>query len=330
MLRNNASNVAQARSPRGRLIFGVFVAAVFLLTGCVDASSAWWRDEPWWAKNNPAGASRSYRFSSRAQSVPLGQRKQAGAYTVRVQRGDTVYSLARRNGVPVRSMIDANRLSPPYRIKPGQKLTVPASQVHVVRRGDTMYSISRRYDVDTTTLARQNRIRSPYTISVGQRLQVPGRGTRAATQVASRGGAAPARQPRSKPTLPKPPRREGNFSWPVEGKVISRFGGKANGLHNDGINIAVPKGTPIRAAQSGVIAYSGNELKGYGNLLLVRHSGGWVTAYAHNSKLLVKRGETVRKGQVISHAGNTGGVGRPQLHFELRKGKKAVNPSKYL
>src|SRR5690606_8555086 len=104
------------------------------------------------------------------------------------------------------------------------------------------------------------------------------------------------------------------------------YGSKGGGMHNDGINIAVPKGTPVHAAQSGVVAYAGNELKGYGNLLLVRHANGWMTAYAHNSKLLVKRGDTVTRGQSISLAGSTGSVSSPQVHFEIRKGAKAVDP----
>ncbi len=130
-----------------------------------------------------------------------------------------------------------------------------------------------------------------------------------------------------KKPIPAPPAATGRFIWPVRGKVISSYGPKANGLHNDGINIAVPEGTPVHAAQSGVVAYAGNELKGYGNLLLIRHSNGWVTAYAHNSKLLVKRGDRVVRGQEISLAGKTGSVVTPQVHFEIRKGAKALNPT---
>ncbi|MDH5189240.1 MAG: M23 family metallopeptidase, partial [Rhodospirillaceae bacterium] len=120
------------------------------------------------------------------------------------------------------------------------------------------------------------------------------------------------------------------FLWPVKGKVISEFGPKAKGLQNDGINIAAPKGTVVRAAQNGVVAYAGNELRGFGNLLLVKHSGGWITAYAHNDSLLVKKGDKISKGQNIAHIGSTGSVSTPQLHFELRKGRQAVDPSPYL
>jgi murein DD-endopeptidase MepM/ murein hydrolase activator NlpD len=120
------------------------------------------------------------------------------------------------------------------------------------------------------------------------------------------------------------------FRWPVRGRVIAAFGPKSNGVQNDGINLAVPEGTPIKAAEDGVVAYAGSELKGYGNLVLVRHSNGFVTAYAHASDILVKRGETVKRGQVIAHAGQTGNVTSPQLHFEIRKGATPVDPSQYL
>ncbi len=121
-----------------------------------------------------------------------------------------------------------------------------------------------------------------------------------------------------------------SFRWPVKGRISDAFGPKAAGGQNDGINITVPHGTPIKAAEDGVVAYAGSELKGYGNLVLVRHSNGFVTAYAHASELAVKKGETVKRGQVIGKAGQTGNVTSPQLHFEVRKGATPVDPSQYL
>lgn len=118
--------------------------------------------------------------------------------------------------------------------------------------------------------------------------------------------------------------------WPVSGKLISGFGPKPGNLRNDGINISAPAGSPVRAAENGVVAYAGNELRGYGNMLLVRHDGGWVTAYAHNSKLLVELGAVVARGEVIARVGESGNVDRPQTHFELRRGDKAVDPRAYL
>ena len=128
----------------------------------------------------------------------------------------------------------------------------------------------------------------------------------------------------------EPPARSGGFLWPVSGKVVSTFGSKGSGLHNDGINIEAPRGTPIRAAENGVVAYAGNEIRGFGNMLLIKHEDGWITAYAHADSLLVKRGDKVKKGDTIARVGSTGTVDRPQLHFEMRQGKRAVDPQSRL
>jgi len=122
------------------------------------------------------------------------------------------------------------------------------------------------------------------------------------------------------------PRAGGKFIWPIEGKLLSEYGSKGDGLHNDGINIAAPKGAPVFASAPGVVAYAGNEIRGFGNLLLIQHADGWMTAYAHNEKLMVKRGDKVTQGQQISAVGATGNVASPQLHFEIRRGKRAVDP----
>jgi len=116
----------------------------------------------------------------------------------------------------------------------------------------------------------------------------------------------------------------------VRGRIISGFGSKPNGERNDGINLAVPEGTSVKAVEAGSVIYAGNELEGYGNLVLVRHADGWVSAYAHNKELLVKRGDQVRRGQTVGYAGMSGSVSSPQVHFELRKGAKPVNPLDYL
>jgi murein DD-endopeptidase MepM/ murein hydrolase activator NlpD len=123
-----------------------------------------------------------------------------------------------------------------------------------------------------------------------------------------------------------PEARAGRFLWPVRGNVISTFGAKPGGLQNDGINIAAPRGTPVRAAENGVVVYAGNELKGFGNLLLLRHADGWMSAYAHLDAFLVERGATVKRGQNVARVGQSGSVATPQLHFELRRGGRAVDP----
>ena len=127
-----------------------------------------------------------------------------------------------------------------------------------------------------------------------------------------------------------PANLEQKFLWPVNGRVITAFGPKPSGQQNDGINVSVPENTPIKAAEDGVVAYAGNELKTYGNLVLVRHSNGYVTSYANAKEILVKRGDQVKRGQVIARSGQTGNVNAPQLHFEIRKGAAPLDPTKFL
>jgi len=249
-----------------------------------------------------------------------------------VAKKETVYGISRLYRVPVRSLIDSNKLVPPYGLKIGQKLSIPELREHTVAKGDTVYSISRRYEIDQTELVRLNGIAPPHTIKLRQKLVLPNT-RRVAPSPRPSGNklavAAPA-SPAPKAIPKPPPRASSKFLWPVQGKVILGFGPKSNGLHNDGINIKAPRGAPVKAAENGVVAYAGNELRGFGNLLLIKHADGWVTAYAHTEKVLVRRGDKVRRGQTIGRVGSTGNVASPQLHFEVRKGTRAVNPARML
>jgi murein DD-endopeptidase MepM/ murein hydrolase activator NlpD len=127
-----------------------------------------------------------------------------------------------------------------------------------------------------------------------------------------------------------PPRASSKFLRPVDGTVISSYGAKAGGLHNDGVNIKAAKGTPVKAAENGVVVYASNEMKGYGNMVLIRHADRWMTAYSHMDAISIKRGDTVKRGQAIGTVGMTGSVDSPQLHFEIRRGVQALNPEAYL
>jgi murein DD-endopeptidase MepM/ murein hydrolase activator NlpD len=120
------------------------------------------------------------------------------------------------------------------------------------------------------------------------------------------------------------------FAWPVEGRILSGFGPKAGGRYNDGVNIKATAGAPVRAAADGVVAYAGDALEGFGGLVLLKHGDGWVTAYAHNEELLVARGQTVKRGDIVARAGSTGSVDEPQLHFEIRRGRTPVDPLRHL
>lgn len=226
----------------------------------------------------------------------------------------------------------------------------------VVARGDTLYSISRKYSIPVNDLAVMNKLTPPFELSVGQKLRVPNlaeasvarnsktvtanvvktevNGVVAEKQTTTTTVAAqPVKKISSDPTKKLPTisaRSSSKFAWPVRGKILSAYGAKSNGLFNDGINISATRGTVVKAAENGVVAYAGNEVKGMGNLVIIQHDGGWMTVYAHMDSMNVRRGHKVSVGQKIGTVGETGKVDSPQLHFEIRKGTKAYNPSSYL
>jgi murein DD-endopeptidase MepM/ murein hydrolase activator NlpD len=237
-----------------------------------------------------------------------------------------------------------------------------ASSLHIVNHGDTLMGIARRNHISVGELARANGLQPAAQLRIGMKLNVPVKASASAAPVAQPAvaQAAPVSVPpvtklaavtsdaqqkarlaqttnvEETPATETPMKASEatgalpTFRWPVRGKVITSYGAKTNGKANDGINLAVPEGTPVKAAEDGVVAYSGNELKGYGNLVLVRHSNGYVTAYAHASELLVKRGDTIKRGQIIAKSGQSGEASSPQLHFEIRKGSTPVDPLQFL
>lgn len=263
---------------------------------------------------------------------------------ITVQRGDTLYSISRRYGVPLKDLINANNLHAPYTLHVGQVLSLPAKQYHTIQRGDTLYSISRQYNVDITSLSRVNNLQTPYSLNVGDRLVLPASvgnvpaasystaqsSASSASSAAVKTAYTPAKSVPVTDSYVAPKARKTKFDWPVKGTIISGYGNLGSGRKNDGINIKAALGTNVKAADSGTVAYAGNELKGFGNLILIKHPDGWITAYAHNDRLFVKKGQKVSRGEKIATVGSTGSVTTPQLHFEVRSGKKAVNPRPYL
>lgn len=260
-----------------------------------------------------------------------------------VKKGDTLYNISKRYDVPLRDLIDFNNLKPPYTLKIGETLHIPVSNFHIVAKGDTLYNVSKRYDMKVEDLAKINDIQAPYTLIIGQRLALragssaatvstaksPAINKKPVTSAKKNTYAPPKKTATAKPT-PVSSKRKAKFAWPVKGKVVSKYGSIGKGRANDGINIQAPRGTAVTAADSGTVAYAGNELRGFGNLVLIKHKDGWITAYAHNDRLLVRKGQTVARGEKIATVGTTGGVNTPQLHFETRAGKKAHNPLSYL
>jgi murein DD-endopeptidase MepM/ murein hydrolase activator NlpD len=329
-----------------------------------------------------------------------------GGTPVVVGSEDNIEAIGRKYGVPASAIMQANNISDPSSIRPGQHLVIPryvssasasvarpqsapahvaashpapvvappqsapsGDNVHVVAPGETLMAVSRKYHVSLSSLAKANNIKPFTKVAIGDRLTIPGRHVAPVKQAAAPQAVKPQPQQQhvaQRPAEPEPkvasaapvatvPATENarvaiegpshqesaakaaeptgsmpSFRWPVHGRVVSAFGSRTNGAQNDGINVAVPEGTPVKAAEDGVVAYAGNELKGYGNLVLVRHSNGYVSAYANASELLVKRGDSVKRGQTIARAGQTGNVSSPQLHFEIRKGSTPVDPTKYL
>jgi murein DD-endopeptidase MepM/ murein hydrolase activator NlpD len=255
----------------------------------------------------------------------------------------------------------------PVVMKPTRKSSAGAS--YTVASGDTLYSVGRKFGVSPFMIADANGFAHDSALPLGQEIRVPGAKSMVApVTIAEDTSPAPTTKKKAKLSLVEEEQTQAgatsepaigedqtqqatakpvvkikepvvaaaptstamNLRWPLKGKIISGYGPKPDGMKNEGINIAVPEGTSIRAADDGVVAYAGNELKGYGNLVLVRHAGGFVTAYAHAKQLMVKRGDTVKRGDVIGLAGQTGAVTSPQLHFEVRKGAAALDPMKYI
>jgi murein DD-endopeptidase MepM/ murein hydrolase activator NlpD len=383
--------------------------------------------------------------------------------SVVVHHGQTLYAIARGQGVPIRALIDANGLLPPFHLRAGQTLIVPRLHQHIVQPGETLFGVARRYGVEVSTLVQLNHMGPPYRIKTGLPILLPPQvaaetetagasgiwappaavalaapvatpeisaqspaglavappspaASRVGAAAASDGGivtgvpnagiatdsaspppvttddtvpsgvpapaaivsqalaapvAAPsaaassfAAAPSTVATLVPPPASSAAapsattetaaapsvavakniasavanhrapisplFDWPVQGQIISLFGPDAGGGSNDGVNIVAPEGTTVTAAENGTVAYAGDQLKGFGNLLLIKHGDGWVSAYAHNEVLLVKKGQRVHRGQPIARVGSTGGVDQPQLHFELRYGTRAIDPLDHL
>ena len=356
---------------------------------------------------NPPPASREVTGSVPqrvAQPAPQPSWSWEGGTAVTAGQGDNAYTLAQKHNVPADVIVQANGLSGPLAIKPGQRLVIPryqdapvttgsvntprsvasaqqprpqpapvisapatsAQHAHTVAPGETLSSVSRKYKVSLSAIAKANNIAPHTQVKIGDQLVIPG--VRATQATAPAPAVAPLAQQPGKPApvqqAQQPQQQQQKiaaapatstarsitpaadnpapdaktvtntamptFRWPVRGRVISGYGPKTTGTQNDGINVAVPEGTPIKAAEDGVVAYAGNELKSYGNLVLIRHSNGYVTAYAHASEITVKRDEPIKRGQVIGKSGQTGNVTSPQLHFEIRKGSSPVDPMPYL
>jgi murein DD-endopeptidase MepM/ murein hydrolase activator NlpD len=269
---------------------------------------------------------------------------EASSYIVRP--GDSLRSIGDRTGAGSEAIARANRLVAPFVIQPGRRLEIPAGRYHLVRAGETGIAIARAYGVNWSRIVTANDLSEPYSLRVGMRVLIPG--VPGASSAAERAaafrldvddivtGGEPALAINQRPAQPTssssrvlpstPEQLRGGFVWPVHGRVVARFGPGATGEKYNGIKIAVPLDTPILAAADGVVAYTGSEVPTLGGLVILKHGGGWATVYGHASQLLVQRGQSVKRGQTIAMSGDSGFADRPEVHFEIRKGRTPVDP----
>lgn len=296
-----------------------------------------------WAAPPPAWVARP--VSPDAQTI------RASTYVV--QPGDTLRGIADRTGSGSEAIARANGMVAPFTLRAGQRLSIPGGRYHLVRGGETGIAIARAYGVDWSRVIALNDLQAPYTLRVGMRVLIPtgpvtagerattftldvddiltgGEPALAVNQRPTRASVSPSHALPPSAALAEPARLKGAFAWPARGNVVSHFGPGATGEKFNGINIAVPLNTPILASADGVVAYAGTEVANLGGLVILKHGGGWTTVYGHASQLLVRRGQSVKKGQTIARSGDSGLADRPELHFEIRRGRTPVDPLRQL
>jgi murein DD-endopeptidase MepM/ murein hydrolase activator NlpD len=295
-----------------------------------DEPAAWRNDPPPWKDGDPFPVPESSvgrgKLAEPAAGQPLGWR---GRYTMRA--GDSLYAVAQRHKVSLEELKRANGITDVGKVRVGSVLAVPertataastlgpaAIPPRVVQVKPQVVTAPQAKPAWTPAPASKIAAEAPRMAAASPKLAAP---EKAVTQDDSTATGA----------LPAPPAAtDGRFRWPAHGKIIASFGLQPNGAKNDGITLAAPMGTGIHAAEAGRVHYVGDGLKGYGNLILIRHANGWVSAYAHADKMFVKVGDQVRRGQVIGTVGKTGPVSQPELRFELRKGTVPVDPVPHL
>lgn len=248
-----------------------------------------------------------------------------------VQRGDSINSIAQLFGVSGNEVVSLNQIQSPYVLRIGQLLRLPSTLPEksvVAPPKHKSKSVAKQTPVEREILhapvkddaypsIKPKPVRKQIAARMDDGVPVPGTKPHQPTRI-------------TKVTTAAPKRSSSRFLKPVRGQIISGFGAKKSGLHNDGINISASRGSSVKAAENGVVVYAGDALKGSGNLILIRHANQWMTAYAHLDKIDIRKGEVLKRGDVIGKVGSTGAVSKPQLHFEIRKGTTAVNPVKYL
>ena len=252
--------------------------------------------------------------------------------TIKIYTGDSLYSISKREGVSIRSIIEVNNLEPPFILYEGKELIIPLSKIHIVQTGNTLWDIANCYKVSVIEIRGLNNLKIKDKIYKGKKLFIPINEKNRNLGCKDTSKLIVKVDKRKKKILNKKNivSNKTDYLWPVKGKILSKYGLLAKGLRNDGINISANKGDPVFASKDGKVVYAGNEIQAFGNLILIKHYDNKTTAYAHLDKIKVKKGQTVKKGEVIAVLGNSGKVSKPQLHFELRDSNGPLNPLKYL
>jgi murein DD-endopeptidase MepM/ murein hydrolase activator NlpD len=248
-----------------------------------------------------------------------------------VAQNDTLSEIAVLNNISLATLQASNPGVTPSNLQPGATLKIPSENgvLYTVKRGDTVWDIAVKYRIDATKIADRNGLGEQAMLQPGDVLMLPGAQpiavvSQAPTQTVSRGSSGSSRASTSTATS------SGGFIWPVRGWISSGYGQREDEFHK-GIDIAVSIGTPVHAAMSGNVIYAASGWNGgYGTLVIIDHGNGYVTKYAHNSRLNVSVGDYVKQGAVVSYSGSTGHSTGPHVHFEIYKNGATRNPRSYL
>lgn len=253
-----------------------------------------------------------------------------------VKKGDNLYSISKKFKISIHDLIKANNILEPFKIYPNQNIIIPINQKYRIRKGDTLYSISRRFETNVFELSKLNNISNINNIKVDTELEIPAfknlKSYKNKKIVINKNEKINSKTNQNNKIKYNKSNKalKASFIWPVKGKLISKYGKTKEGFYNDGININSKKGSNVISSEDGKVIYSGNEIPGYGNLILIKHNKNWITAYAHLNDVYIEKGKVVKKGEKIGSVGSSGNVSVPQLHFEIRKGKESVDPLRFL
>jgi murein DD-endopeptidase MepM/ murein hydrolase activator NlpD len=249
--------------------------------------------------------------------------KKTKSKKIKIVTGDTLVSISKKYKVTKKELIRFNKIKYPYILKPGNFIKIPVPKRYKIKKGDTLYKIARCSSTNISEIKNKNININEKKLKVGFVINLP-------YYSMDKCKLKNKKIAKKKNTKRKSIKSEEIFTWPVQGSIIAYFGKQKGGRKNDGINILSVKGNPVRAAMGGKVIYRGNELLAWGNLIIIKHKNNWTTAYAHLDKLLVRKGEIIKTGDIIASVGATGNVDKSQLHFQVRKKSKPLDPIKFL